>query len=109
NLGMEVIKIWFQESTTLDYSYHSNWQIDPRISLVEMAKHRYYKELFDMPFKTFALSVRNEVNLNQAIEGGEVDFQKEESAMYEFAKYLLVNYQHRDIEFVLHNWEGDWL
>lgn len=73
-----------------------------------MAQHPYYKEVFVMPFKTFAL------NIKYGYAGASIDDQKEnlqrvETEFYELAKYLLNNYRERDVTFILSNWEGDWM
>lgn len=109
NLGFKTVKLWFQQNPAADYPYHSNWNLSERASLVDMAMHPYFKTVFDMPFKTFALSVRAEVDLRQAMEQNETSYLAEENAMYKLAKYLLETYRNRDIEFIFQNWEGDWL
>lgn len=109
DFGMGTIKVWFQETPAIDYPYRSDWDLNGRVSLVEMATHRYYKALFDMPFKTFALSVRGEIDLNQAMNASVTDYTEEEQAVYELAKHLLQTYRDRNVVFILHNWEGDWL
>jgi hypothetical protein len=92
-----------------DYPYNSAWNLNPDASLVDFAKHPYFKEVFEMPFKTFVLSVRGEVNLQQARENPQVDFSAEEEAIYQLALHLLKTYQNKPVSFILQNWEGDWL
>jgi len=109
HLGMGTIKLWLQDRPASDYPYNSDWNLSEQANLVEIAAHPYFKAVFDMPFKTFALSVRGEINLQQAMEASATDYAKEEEAMYQLTKYLLQTYKDREVVFILHNWEGDWL
>jgi len=109
NLGMGTIKLWFQDDPARDYPYHSDWNLSKEASLVDIAMHPYFKQVFDMPFQTFALSVRSEVSLQHAMSGSVTNYAEEEEAMYQLANYLLETYRDRQVVFILQNWEGDWL
>lgn len=109
NLEMGIVKLWFQRTTKTDYLYNSKWDLGDNPTLVDIAKHPYFKTVFDMPFKTFVLSVRGEVNLGKAFTQSYTDYSEEENSMYKLAKYLYDTYRDREIVFIFQNWEGDWL
>lgn len=109
NLGMGTVKLWFQGTTETDYAYNSKWDLPEDYTLVDQAKHPYFKAVFDMPFRTFVLSVRPEVNLGQAMKQPLTDYSEEEFAIYKLAQYLYETYRDREVIFIFQNWEGDWL
>lgn len=103
DMGYGVVKLWFSKNPT-GYSYNSEWNLPPDISLKELAEHPYYKECFEMPFTTIGLSVGGAgLNTNDA------SAKAEQQEIYELTKYLLQTYKDRDLTFIFHNWEGDWL
>jgi hypothetical protein len=77
------------------------------MTLAEIAGHRYYREVFAMPFSTFVL------NINDGFGGASVEDQtatlaRVEKEFYELTKYLIDEYGKRDVTFILEMWEGDW-
>ena len=102
-LGYGVAKLWFRKDPG-GYPYHSEWNISKDITLKELAKHPYFAACFDLPFSTFALSVDG-AGINTTDESSA----REEQEIYELTKYLLQKYKNRNITFILHNWEGDWM
>jgi hypothetical protein len=57
-----------------------------------------------MPFHTIALSVDG-----AGVKTTDSTAKKEEEEIYELTKYLLTTYSNRNLSFILHNWEGDWI
>ncbi|MBU3743816.1 MAG: hypothetical protein FGM61_04610 [Sediminibacterium sp.] len=102
-LGFGVIKLWFRKDGG-GYPYHSNWQISQNISLTELAQHPYWKAAFEVPFTTFALSVDG-----AGVNTTDLSAAAEENELYELCCYLLQNYHNRKVNFIIHNWEGDWI
>ena len=102
-MGYGVLKLWFRKNPS-GYPYNSEWNIQGDISLKELAQHPYYQTCFDMPFSTIGLSVDG-----AGIRTTDESAAKEEQEIYELTKYLLEKYKNRDIAFILHNWEGDWM
>jgi hypothetical protein len=102
-LGFGVLKVWFRKSGS-GYPFNSNWNIDKNITLKQLAQHQYWAECFAMPFKTFGLSVEG-AGINTTDKSAEAE--KEE--IYELTKFLLEKYRNRDVTFIIHNWEGDWM
>jgi len=102
-MGYGVLKLWFTKNPT-GYTWNSNWNLKENITLKELAQHPYYKASFDMPFSTIALMVGG-----AAIRTTDESAAAEEEEIYELTKYLLETYRHRDLTFIIHNWEGDWL
>lgn len=106
-LGMRVCKLWFYKKQS-GYPYHSDWQLPELYNLTDLAKHPYYQTAFDIPFSTIILSTSaNQVN--DKLPYDSAGLQREEKEYYEFAKYLLKTYSSRKLNFILENWEGDWI
>lgn len=103
NLGFGVIKLWFRKDGG-GYPYHSNWQLPKNISLTELAQHPYWKAAFEVPFSTFALSVDG-----AGVNTTDISAAAEEKELYELCCYLLQTYHDRKVNFIIHNWEGDWM
>jgi len=102
-MGYGVLKLWFRKNPS-GYPFNSEWNITGDISLKELAQHPYYAECFDMPFSTIGLSVDG-AGIRTTVESAAI----EEQEIYELTKYLLETYREREISFILHNWEGDWM
>jgi hypothetical protein len=102
-MGYGILKLWFRKNPS-GYPYNSEWNIQGDISLKELAGHPYYETCFDMPFSTFGLSVDG-----AGIRTTDESAAKEEQEIYELTKYLLEKYKNRDVSFIIHNWEGDWM
>ena len=103
SMGYKVVKLWFRKSGG-GYPFNSDWNLPDTITLAELAQHPYWAECFDMPFSVFALSVDG-----AGIKTTDETAAKEEVEIYELSKYLLRKYMDRDVTFILHNWEGDWM
>lgn len=109
-LGYGIIKLWFYKADgdAHGYKFNSNWKLSKSMTLKEMAEHKYYEEVFNMPFKVFAL------NIKFGYGGGSTDDQSQtlhqvENEFYELSKHFLAKYKDRDVSFILSNWEGDWM
>jgi hypothetical protein len=103
DMGYGVFKVWFRKNGG-GYPYNSDWNISNTITLKELAQHPYWVKTFDMPFSTFGLSVDG-----PGIRTTDSSAQRDEQEMYELTKFLLEKYRDRDVTFILHNWEGDWM
>lgn len=108
-LGYGILKLWFSKADGNQggYRYNSDWKLTRTMTLKELAQHQYYKEVFEMPFKVFAL------NINDGFGGAKTDDQTQtlnriENEFYDLTKYLLTLYKKRDVTFILEMWEGDW-
>lgn len=102
-LGYGVIKLWFRKNGG-GYPYNSTWDISPNISLKELAQHPYWEQVFNMPFSTIALSVEG-----AGIKTYDSSAAAEKEEIYQLTKYLLEKYKDKDVTFIIHNWEGDWM
>jgi len=114
-LGYGVLKLWFRKipagiegapdhDASCGYPYNSDWNVGNNITLKELAEHPYFATCFDLPFSTFVLSVQG-AGLQTTSESAAA----EEQEMYELVRFLLEKYRHRDVTFILQNWEGDWM
>jgi hypothetical protein len=108
-LGYGVLKLWFAkaEGNAGGYRYNSDWRLTKSMTLEELARHQYYKTVFDMPFTVFAL------NINEGFGGASAEDQTKtlsriENEFYDLTRYLLSEYKDRDVTFILEMWEGDW-
>lgn len=105
-LGLGVCKLWFYKNQT-GYSYNDTIARMPDTSLVQLALQPLFKKAFDIPFSTFILSTgAGQTNMLNADSAG---LAKEEAEYYELGIYLLDQYKHREVNFILENWEGDWI
>lgn len=103
SMGYKVVKLWFRKGGG-GYPFNSEWNLHDTITLKELAQHPYWSECFDMPFSVIALSVDG-----AGIRTTDESADKEEEEIYELTKYLLGKYKERDLSFIIHNWEGDWM
>ena len=108
-LGYGILKLWFSKAdgNAGGYKFNSDWNLTRSMTFRELAQHPYYKEVFDMPFKVFAL------NINEGFHEASTEDQTEtlnriENEFYELTKYLLTNFKEREVTFILEMWEGDW-
>lgn len=103
DMGYGVFKVWFRK-TGSGYPYNSSWNIPASITLKQLAQHPYWSATFALPFSTFALSVDG-----AGIRTTDSSARAEEQEVYELTKYLLEHYRNRNLTFIIHNWEGDWM
>jgi hypothetical protein len=108
-LGYGILKLWFTKANGNQggYRFNSDWKLTKSITLKELAEHPYYKEVFNMPFKVFALNVNDGFG-GASIEDQTVTLNRIENEFYDLAKYLIKTYKHRKVVFILEMWEGDW-
>ena len=109
DFGMGTCKLWFENSLP-GYGFHSDWSaLDPNGRLIDIAKHPYFQEAFEFPFRTFVLEITNLRGPNKNLNDPNNSFEEEESQFEELTAYLYETYGDRDITFLLQQWEGDWL
>lgn len=108
-LGYGMLKLWFykDEGNQRGYEYNSEWGLTKSMTLTDMAKHPYYKEIFEMPFSVFCLNIKE--GFSAASEQDQsAKLQKVEEEFFALTRYLVTTYEDREITFILSNWEGDW-
>ncbi len=86
------------------------WNSNP-FTLAELAQTAPFLKLFAMPFKTFVVTAYTFANGDQidGMQGDQGRQQAEEDEMYGLAKYFYANYAGTGKNFILKNWEGDWI
>ncbi len=111
-MGTRVIKVWLHngsETPAVMYPYNSQW---PEFnSLVQCAKHPYWKKLFNKPFTTYIIQVMAVDDMPDYywLDGFTQKQLKDiENQMYQLAKYLLIEYQNTGKTFIFSNHETDW-
>lgn len=107
-LGSQTIKVWFADPAT-SYPFNSQWP-ERFDTLVEMAKHPYYRALFDKPFRHYILLTYSLGRPEHYWANGISDAEKadEQQQFHALAKYLLTAYRGTGKTFILQHWEGDW-
>lgn len=105
-IGSKNIKVWFEHAGR-QYIYNSLWpeNVEDMTSL-QLARTPYYRELFDMPFKTYSLEF-NDATVNWRDGLSESERLKVYNNMYSLATYLLKTYRGTGKTFIIQNWEGD--
>jgi hypothetical protein len=108
-LGYGILKLWFAKGNgnAGGYRYNSDWKLTRSMTLKDLAQHPYYKTVFDMPFRVFALNINDGFG-NASTEDQTQTLIRVENEMYDLTKYLLTQYKERDVTFLLEMWEGDW-
>lgn len=110
-LGSRVIKLWLDGNPARMYPFHSPaWQSASQAGgIVGIANHRYFREVFSMPFTTYILVVDapNGVWFQDGMTA--LEEAAEERSFYELTRVLMSTYAGTNKTFVLQNWEGDWL
>jgi hypothetical protein len=86
------------------------WSSNPS-SLVQLAQTKPYAKLFAMPFTTFVITAYTFANDGQidGITGDSARQHAEEKEYYSLTKYLYSKYAGSGKNFILKNWEGDWI
>lgn len=108
-LGYGVLKLWFAKAdgNAGGYKYNSDWKLTKAMTFKELAQHPYYKAVFDMPFRVFALNI-NEGYGNASTEDQTATLNRIEEEFYDLTRHLLTQYKNREVTFILEMWEGDW-
>lgn len=102
-MGYGVFKVWFRKNGG-GYPYNSEWNLPKDVTLKQLAQHPYWATTFDMPFSCFGLSVDG-----PGIRSTDSSAKSDEQEIYELTKHLLEKYRDRNVTFIIHNWEGDWM
>lgn len=115
DMGSQVIKLWFADTTVMKYCYPYNirWRELGIRNAVDLARCKYFAQVFDKGFKTFILETATFdfscKDVGVVWEDGMTsdECRRVEREMYDLAKYLMTSYNGAGKEFVLQNWEGD--
>ena len=105
-LGAKSIKLWFVQPT-LKYPYNSQWNVNvEQFDYVSLAKTPYYREVFDMDFKVYALEATDRtINWRDGLTEDEASMVYDN--IYELAGHFLTTYNNTGKTFIIQNWEGD--
>ena len=107
--GSRVCKVWFEFNPNRKYPFCSDWSaLPPRCRLVDIAKHPYYEEIFNLPFSTIILEITHLNNI-RPFNAVDNDFLEYEEQFEELTAYLYRRFAKRPVTFIFQNWEGDWL
>ena len=108
-LGYGILKLWFAKGNgnAGGYKFNSDWKLTRTMTLKELAQHPYYSEVFNMPFKVFALNINDGFG-NASTQDQTSTLNRIENEFYDLTLYLLTQYKNRDVTFILEMWEGDW-
>lgn len=105
-MGSKCIKVWFEHAGK-QYLYNSDWPDNvENMSSLQLAQTPYYRQLFDMPFKTYSLEFNDAtVNWKDGLSAAEKT--KVFNNLYGLATHLLKTYRGTGKTFIIQNWEGD--
>ena len=116
--GTNICKLWL-DSIELNrlYGFNSDWSALPRkFRPIDLVKHPYFDEVFNLPFSTFALETTRLTGVrpynspdNCFINTPDDDFSEYEDMFEELTTYFYQRFAKRPVTFILQNWEGDWL
>lgn len=105
-LGTKCIKVWFEHAGK-QYLYNSSWPDNvENLSSLQLAQTPYYRQLFNMPFKTYSLEF-NDATVNWKDGLNNAERTKVYNNLYSLATYLLKTYKGTGKTFIIQNWEGD--
>jgi hypothetical protein len=108
-LGSRTMKIWLNSRPSINYSFNSDWAayMDQVQSVTDLARTPYYREVFELPFKTFFL-MTTEFCHPDILTGMDDEARRNVyDEIYELTSYLLNEYKGSGKTFVLKNWESD--
>jgi len=54
---MRAVKLWLGAPLP-GYAFHSDWHWAVSMRLADVARHPYFRQVFAMPFSTFALEIQ---------------------------------------------------
>ncbi len=77
------------------------------VTCVDALKYSVYKDLFEMDFSTYFISITETARVAYADGVTEEEKQKVEEEFYQATKYLLETYRNTGKTFILQNWETD--
>lgn len=107
-LGTNVIKVWFHRISE-KYPYNSDWA-DSYQSMVQIAKSKYVRELFNRPFSTYIILAHSYTwGEWLGFQDGVTDREMQElrDRFEALTRHLLETYDGTGKTFVLQHWEGD--
>ena len=107
--GSNVGKFFMDFTMNGLYPFCSDWSALPKnCRLVDLAKHPYFEEVFNLPFSTFVLEITHFNNI-RPFSAADNDFHEYEEQFEELTEYLYRRFSDRPVTFIFQNWEGDWL
>ena len=113
-LGSKSLKIYCDAGYKTRYKPHTDWGDEVFSSPAELAKHPFYRRLFDMDLNTFFIGTYVFSGCNGspatyfAKDFTQADEENEYRTFYDLTFYLCQTYGHTGKSFILQNWEGDW-
>lgn len=106
-MGSGAIKLWYGSGYASNYPQNHSW---PTVNnLTELAQTDYFQTMFGDPdFKTYSLEMAT-FDYHSSWVNGLVGYESNgiSTEVYDFATYLLTNYNNSGKTFILQNWEGD--
>ncbi len=108
-LGAKNIKLWLSVDYAAVYNFNHVWDDLELNSITDLAKHDYFKTVFNMDFDTIALEMHGLTGTLWSDDDNMSDQDKIDvyDETYELATYLLTEYKDTNKTFIIQNWEGD--
>ena len=111
SLGSPSIFIYMTNGYASDYPDKGQGLFGSPSNLTELASSAAYKEVFNLPFKMYVITVftfANGSNIFRDQKSNADVYSDEYTEIYNLTKYLYATYAGTGKVFILKNWEGDW-
>ncbi len=105
-MGSNILKISLGRNAPKSYNMKS---VSANTTLELFKAIPEFKKSFDMDFKYIFAWVHTLTDVKWKQSINKIEEQKLYNEMYEFAEYLLTEYNNTGKTFMIGNWEGDWL
>ena len=105
-MGSNILKISLGKKSVIQYGLQKGKY---KTTLDLFKANPEFKQAFDMDFKYIFAWVHTVTNINWKIRINEKEEKQLYDEMFEFASYILKEYNNSGKIFLIGNWEGDWL
>jgi hypothetical protein len=110
NMGSENIFVYLSFSYDIYYPA-TDFGLPAPATLTALAQTTPYRQLFEMPFKTFVITAFPFADMGWTPDVSSFTVTRSANVtgeMYQLTKYLMQTYQGSGKTFIFKNWEGDW-
>lgn len=108
-LGSRLGKFWFMpHSPATKYPFNSQWE--SCATLLDLARSKYFQQLFALPFSTIILETDIAIHWPTSDKKATaVSLTEVTQAYFDLTAHFYQVFRDRTVTVILQNWEGDWL